>query len=95
MLTISRALMTNPDLLLMDEPSEGLAPAIVVEIGRIVKQLKESNLSILLVEQNIPMALGVGDYVYIINNGQIVYDSTPERLKANEEVKAMYLGASV
>ncbi|MBW1667525.1 MAG: ABC transporter ATP-binding protein [Deltaproteobacteria bacterium] len=94
MLTISRALMTNPDLLLMDEPSEGLAPALVVEIERIIKQLKESNLSILLVEQNIPMALGIGDYVYIINNGLIVYDSTPDSLKGNEEVKAMYLGAS-
>jgi branched-chain amino acid transport system ATP-binding protein len=94
MLTISRALMTNPDLLIMDEPSEGLAPTIVMEIGRVIEQLKEADLSILLVEQNIPMALGVADYVYMINNGLIVYDSTPDELRVNDEVKAMYLGAS-
>ncbi len=92
MLAIGRALMTNPDLLLMDEPSEGLAPLMVREIGHIIGQLKKSGLSILLVEQNFPMALAVADYGYIISKGVIVHESTPEELRGNEEVKAKYLG---
>jgi branched-chain amino acid transport system ATP-binding protein len=95
MLTIARALMTNPDLLLMDEPSEGLAPIIVLEIGHIISQLKESGFSILLVEQNLPMALSVADYVYIISKGAIVHESTPKELGDNEELKAKYLGVTV
>jgi len=94
MLTIGRALMTNPDLLLMDEPSEGLAPIIVREVGHIISQLKESGFSILLVEQNLPMALGVADYVYIVGKGVIVYESTPEELKGNEEAKTKHLGVA-
>ena len=94
MLAIGRALMTNPDLLLMDEPSEGLAPLIVRDIGSIIRQLKEEGLSILLVEQNLPMALGVADYAYIISKGIIVYESTPRELEANEEIKAKYLCAT-
>jgi branched-chain amino acid transport system ATP-binding protein len=94
MLAIGRALMTNPDLLLMDEPSEGLAPVIVREVGRIIGQLKKSGFSILLVEQNLPMALDVADYIYVIGRGTIVYQSTPEELKNNEEVKSKYLGVT-
>lgn len=94
MLTIARALMTNPDLLLMDEPSEGLAPLIVQEVGRIISQLKQSGFSILLVEQNLPMALSVADYVYLISKGVIVYQSTPEELRGNEEAKTKYLGVT-
>jgi branched-chain amino acid transport system ATP-binding protein len=94
MLTIARALMTNPDLLLMDEPSEGLAPIIVREVGRIISQLKQSGFSILLVEQNLPMALRVADYIYIISKGVIVYESTPQELRDNEEVKAKYIGVA-
>ena len=94
MLAIGRALMTNPDLLLMDEPSEGLAPLIVRDIGSIIRQLKEEGLSILLVEQNLPMALGVADYAYIISKGIIVYESTPHELEANEEIKTKYLCAT-
>ena len=92
MLATGRALMTNPELLLMDEPSEGLAPIIVKEITHIIRQLKESGFNILLVEQNLPMALGVADYVYIISKGIVVNECTPEQLKDNEEVKAKYLG---
>ena len=84
--------MTNPDLLLMDEPSEGLSPLIVQEVGRIIAQLKESGLSILLVEQNLSMALALSDYVYVIGRGTIAYESTPEKLKGNEEVKSKYIG---
>ncbi len=94
MLCIARALMTNPDLLLMDEPSEGLAPIIVQEIGRIIRQLKESGFSILLVEQNLSMALRVIDYGYVISKGKIVYESVPDELKNNEDVKAKYLGVA-
>jgi branched-chain amino acid transport system ATP-binding protein len=92
MLAIGRALMTNPDLLLMDEPTEGLAPLIVREVGRIIGDLKKSGLSILLVEQNMPMALSVADTVHVLSRGQIVHVSSPEALMANEEVKSRYLG---
>ena len=93
MLAIGRALMTNPDLLLMDEPSEGLAPRIVKKTGQIINQLKESGFSILLVEQNLLMASSVSDYVYVLSKGQIVYQSTNEELRDNEEVKVKYIGA--
>jgi branched-chain amino acid transport system ATP-binding protein len=94
MLAIARALMTNPDLLLMDEPSEGLAPIIVSKIGQIISQLKEGGFSILLVEQNYPMALKVGDYAYIISKGTIVHESTIEELRRNEEIRVKYLCAT-
>jgi len=94
MLTICRALMTNPDLILMDEPSEGLAPIVVREIRNIIGQLKESGFSILLVEQNLPMALAVADYVYVISKGEIVHESTPEELRSNEEITNTYIGVS-
>lgn len=94
MLTIARALMTNPLLLLMDEPSEGLAPIIVKEIGKIIRDLKESGFSILLVEQNLPMALGLADYSYIISKGVVVYQSSPGELMGDEEIKARYLGVT-
>ena len=70
MLAIGRALMTNADLLLLDEPSEGLAPLIVRGIGELILSLKQEGLSILLVEQNVTMATRVADYVYVISNGQ-------------------------
>jgi branched-chain amino acid transport system ATP-binding protein len=94
MLAIGRTLMTNPQLLLMDEPSEGLAPLIVKEMGKIIYQLKQEGFSILLVEQNLPMALRVADYLYILSNGKIVYDSTPDQLRSNDEIKAKYIGVA-
>jgi branched-chain amino acid transport system ATP-binding protein len=94
MLAIGRALMTNPDLLLMDEPSEGLAPVMILELSHIFAQLKESGLSILLVEQNVAMALAVADYAYILSRGEIVYESTPKELRDNEELKNKYLGVA-
>jgi branched-chain amino acid transport system ATP-binding protein len=94
MLAVGRALMTNPQLILMDEPSEGLAPLIVKEVGRIISQLKQKRFSILLVEQNLPMALKVADYLYILSNGEVVYESTPEQLRSNDEVKAKYIGVA-
>jgi branched-chain amino acid transport system ATP-binding protein len=92
MLAIGRALMTNPTLLLMDEPSEGLAPLLVREIGRIVGELKRERLSILLVEQNLAFALELAERVYVMNKGQIVFTGAPAALAADEAVKHQYLG---
>jgi len=92
MLAIARALMTNPELLLMDEPTEGLAPLLVQTIGDAILQLKEGGLSTLLVEQNLPFAIKVADYTHVLSKGTIVHSSTPSELWENEEVKAQHLG---
>jgi branched-chain amino acid transport system ATP-binding protein len=92
MLAIGRALMTNPSVLLMDEPSEGLAPQIVAEVGRVIARLKDEGLSIVLVEQNIELALDLADDVAIINTGSVVYTGTPTDLRANEAIIAQHLG---
>jgi branched-chain amino acid transport system ATP-binding protein len=94
MLAIGRALLTNGRMLLLDEPSEGLAPLIVREIGRVVQGLKGERLSILLVEQNYHLALRVADRVYVMNKGQIVYEGTPAGLERDEDVKRRYLGVA-
>lgn len=92
MLAIARALMTNPELLLMDEPSEGLAPLLVQSLRDVIIELKASGLPIFLVEQNLGLALAAADEVYIVEGGRIVYQGQPEDLAANEEVKHRYLG---
>ena len=94
MLAIARALMSNPELLLLDEPTEGLAPLLVREVGRILGELKREGLSILLVEQNLPLALGVADRVHILSRGQIVYSGVPTALAGDEAVKSRYLGVA-
>jgi branched-chain amino acid transport system ATP-binding protein len=94
MLAIGRALMSNPALLLMDEPTEGLAPLLVREVGRVIGELKRDGLSILLVEQNLPMALAVADRVHILSRGQIVYTGAPDALAADEDVKSRFLGVA-
>jgi len=94
MLAIGRALMTNGRMLVLDEPSEGLAPIVVREIGRIVSALKGERLSILLVEQNYHLALRVADRVYVMNKGQIVWEGPPVGLEADEDVKRRYLGVA-
>lgn len=91
MLSIGRALMTNPKFLLMDEPSEGLSPVIILELGSTIQRLNKGGLSILLVEQNFRLVQEVADYVYVISRGAVVYESTPVLLRSNEEVKAKYL----
>jgi len=94
MLAIGRGLMTNPEMLLMDEPSEGLAPLVVSNLISIIDQLHQTGLSILLVEQNLNMALAVADYVYILNKGRVVYDALPSDLEKNEEALTNYLGVA-
>jgi branched-chain amino acid transport system ATP-binding protein len=94
MLAIGRALLGNGRLLLLDEPSEGLAPLIVREIGRILGELRRERLSLLLVEQNYHLALRVADRVYVMSKGQIVYEGTPAGLEAAEDVKRRYLGVA-
>jgi branched-chain amino acid transport system ATP-binding protein len=92
MLACGRALVGNPDILLMDEPSEGLAPLLVRELGRILTELKRDGVSILLVEQNLAFALRVADYVYLMSKGRIVHECAPEELRANASLQARFLG---
>ena len=92
MLAIARALMTNPDCLIMDEPSEGLAPVIIQGVWEAIRKLKEEGLSILLVEQNANLALKLVDYVHVMSKGQVVYSAKPEELRANKQIKSSYLG---
>jgi branched-chain amino acid transport system ATP-binding protein len=92
MLAIARGLMTNPDCLIMDEPSEGLAPIIIQAVWQIIGRLKREGLSILLVEQNAALALQLVDYVHVMSKGRVVYSAEPARLQADEAVKAKYLG---
>ena len=92
MLAIGRALMTNPDCLIMDEPSEGLAPIIIQGVWEAIAKLKEEGLSILLVEQNASLAIKLVDYVHVLSKGQVVHSARPDALWANAEVKASYLG---
>jgi branched-chain amino acid transport system ATP-binding protein len=94
MLAVGRALLTNGRMLLLDEPSEGLAPLIVREIGSILLRLKGERQSILLVEQNYHLALQIADRVYVMSKGHIVYEGTPAGLETNEEVKRRYLGVA-
>ncbi len=92
MLAIARALMSNPELLLMDEPTEGLAPLLVREVGRVIEGLKREGLSILLVEQNLPLALRLADRVHVLSRGRIMHSSTPAELWQNDTIKSRYLG---
>jgi len=92
MLATGRALMSGPKLLLMDEPSEGLAPLLVREMAQIIKGLTKEGLTILLVEQKLSFVLEIADYAYVMSKGQIVYHSTPDVLWKNEEVKTRHLG---
>jgi branched-chain amino acid transport system ATP-binding protein len=91
MLAIGRALLMNPSLLLMDEPSEGLAPLVVREVGAIIAELKQAGMAILLAEQNLGLALSVADRAYILSQGRSVHESTAESLRHDEAVKHQYL----
>jgi branched-chain amino acid transport system ATP-binding protein len=92
MLAIGRALMGNPRVLLLDEPSEGLAPLIVAEVGRTIKRLKEEGQSIVLVEQNRQLALDVADQAVILNTGRCVFAGEASEILNNEELITQNLG---
>ena len=92
MLAIARALMTGPDLLLLDEPSQGLAPLVVSAVMDTIRELKAQHVSMLLVEQNAEMALQLADRVYVIDHGTVVFEGTPEKLRADRQVTETYLG---
>jgi branched-chain amino acid transport system ATP-binding protein len=92
MLAIGRALMGNPRVLLMDEPSEGLAPQIVAEVKRTIATLKAEGQSILLVEQNLKLTLDLADEVVIINTGRVVFTGAAEELARREAVISQHLG---
>ena len=95
MISTGRALISNPKIMLLDEPSMGLSPILVQEIFRIIKSIHEDKgTSILLVEQNATTALDIANYGYIMENGRIVLDGTQEELKGNEDVKEFYMGLS-
>ena len=91
MLTIARSLMNNPRILLLDEPSEGLAPKVVEDLRAQVKLLKESGLSIVLAEQNLNFVLYLSDYCHILEKGEIKFSGKPQELKAQPEVLEQYL----
>ncbi len=95
MLAIARALVAGADLLLLDEPTEGLAPIIVERVADLVRELNEEGITVLLVEQNVAVASALADRVYILDKGSIVYEGTPEELDADEEVRDRHLGISM
>jgi branched-chain amino acid transport system ATP-binding protein len=92
MLAIARALMARPNLLLLDEPSLGLAPRIVADVAALIREINAEGMSILLVEQNASMALSLCDHGYVMENGQIVLDGNAQALKENEDIQEFYLG---
>lgn len=92
MLAIARALMRNPTVLLLDEPSEGLAPKLVEQVGEILTTLRATGLALLLVEQNLGLATHVGQRVLVMNKGTIVFSGTPAELAADRDVESRYLG---
>jgi branched-chain amino acid transport system ATP-binding protein len=95
MLAIARALMSNPRLLLLDEPSMGLAPMIVDTIFRIIGEIRDSGTTVFLVEQNAAQALRLADRGYVMENGRIVFEDSASRLLTDERVRAVYLGEAV
>lgn len=92
MLSIGRALMTNPDLLLLDEPSEGLSPLMVREVIQIIKELKKNGMPMLIVEQNLSMASALADYVYILSKGSVVFEGRKEAF--DSDVKREFLSVN-
>ena len=94
MLAIARALVSGADLLMLDEPTEGLAPMIVDRVMEVVRDVREAGITVLLVEQNVRVALDLADRVYVLDHGRIVHEATPENLREDEETVERYLGVS-
>lgn len=94
MLAIARALLLNPKLLMLDEPSQGLAPLVVSEVFRIISEMRREGISVLLIEQNARMSLEIADFAYVLDNGQVVYSGTARELAADEARVRALAGAS-
>ena len=92
MVAIARALMTNPKMLVLDEPSEGLAPLILNKMGKAIRLMCQSGVSVMLVEQNVPFGLQLADRVYVMNKGRISFDDHANVLKENMTLLQHYLG---
>ena len=92
MLAIARALVANPTCMVMDEPTEGLAPALIAEVGTLIRELAREGTSILLVEQNASFAVEVSDYVHVMSKGTIVHASEPRALWENHDIRTQWLG---
>ena len=95
MLVVGRAIMSNPRLIMIDEPSLGLAPLIIEEVFTLLESLKRAGMTLLIVEQNTRVALDVADYGYVMENGRIVLEGAAADLKANEDVREFYLGLNL
>jgi len=91
-LAIARSLMAKPKLLLMDEPAQGLAPLVIKEIAEIIKKLNKSGLTIMVIEHNVRLALGLADKVFILDNGKLVFEGTPASFSEDEYTQKVYLG---
>ena len=93
MLTIARTLMGNPDVVLLDEPSEGLAPILVEKIGELIQRLRDMGTTLIVAEQNMHFCLDIASHVAVIDKGHIVYRGSIDELRANDDVKKRYLAA--
>jgi branched-chain amino acid transport system ATP-binding protein len=91
MLAIGRALVTGPDLMILDEPSEGLAPVIIETLEEVLKNVKMAGIPILLVEQNYHLAMRLADYVYVLSQGRVQFSGETQALIANEDIRRTYL----
>jgi branched-chain amino acid transport system ATP-binding protein len=92
MLAIARGLMANPILLMLDEPSLGLAPIVVVEMFRVIREINEQGITILLVEQNVFHALSIAHKAYVLENGQVIMEGSAKEVLENPDIKVAYLG---
>lgn len=92
MLAVARGLMSEPKIILLDEPSMGLAPLIVNQIYKLIEQIRESGITVLLIEQNAKKALSICDFAYVLENGKIKLSGSGEELLASDEVRKAYLG---
>ena len=93
MLAIARALMSKPKVLLLDEPSLGLAPKIVGQVSDLIREINAEGVAVLLVEQNASLALAMSDYAYVLENGKIVLDGLSSELQQDKDIQEFYLGA--
>jgi len=91
MLALSRAIVQDPVLMLVDEPSEGLMPMMVEKIGEVLKEIRDRGVTILLVEQNVEMALEISNRCYLMDEGVVKFEGTPEQVKTDEEIRRKYL----